>query len=175
MFKNTWVSKQLSNDVLSSVLHGGAVFGSDVKEMQARVHRSTRAELRCLDFTTGKVLWLTDEVGHASLLVADGKLILWSDEGTLILARASSAGYEELARHALLPEEGVCWTPPTLWQGRLFLRNQRCAVSVWLGDPSELSDSEKRRALEQATSSIAQRLNWRSLLGKERDFPNDVP
>ena len=50
-----------------------------------------------------------NRIGHASVIVADGKMLLLNDTGELILARASSQEYEELARTLILGGE-ICWT-----------------------------------------------------------------
>jgi outer membrane protein assembly factor BamB len=173
--KTVWMSKELSNDVLSSVLYEGHVYGFDLAELQARLHRSSRGVFRCLDAATGKVKWSTDAVEHASLLVADGKLILWTDTGTLILARADAAEYQELARHAILPDGGMCWTPPTLHGDRLLLRNQERAVCVLLGDAARLSGEQRSQLTTAADLPSGWTWKWTWLVGREPEFPNDAP
>jgi outer membrane protein assembly factor BamB len=127
-----WTSNELSNDVVSSVLVGGHVYGFDLKQAQASAHRPSRGVFRCLDWSTGQTCWSTEQVGHAAVLAADGKLFLLNDSGVLILARAQPSGYEELGRSQLFEDE-VCWTPPTLWQGRLFVRSPSSLVCVYVG------------------------------------------
>jgi outer membrane protein assembly factor BamB len=135
--ETVWTNKELSNDVCSSVLIDGHIYGFDVQQPQASAHRTSRRRFKRLEFATGKVRWQTNAVGHATVLAADGKLLLLNDTGTLILARATPSAYEELARSKVL-DDGLCWTPPTLWQGLLFVRNHQrttCLV-VWMkADP----------------------------------------
>jgi len=38
-----------------------------------------------------------------------------------VLLEATPEGYRELAAHQVL--KGRCWTQPSLWKGRLYLRN----------------------------------------------------
>jgi len=173
--KRNWTAKDLSNDVLSSVLHNGYVYGFDLKELQARIHRTSRGILRCLDFDTGQTRWSTDKVAHASVLVADGKLILLDDTGTLILARAAPTHYEELARQRILSDDGVCWTPPTLWHGRLLVRNQHRVVCVYLGDPAALDPVQRSQAVTASELPAARSWDWTALIGREPEFPNDAP
>lgn len=170
-----WATPQLANDVMSSVLHEGHVYGFDLKDLQARPHRASRGMFRCLDFATGMTRWSTEDVGHASVIVANGKLILVNDTGELILARAAPDGYRELARHALLQDGDLCWTPPTLWQGRLFLRNQHRAVCVYLGRPEKLSAAQRAQAMTAADLPVAPSWDWIWLIGREPEFPNDAP
>src|SRR5581483_2323889 len=107
------------------------VFGFDLRQLQTSKHRKSRGEFRCLAWDTGKVCWSTDRIGHASVLAADGKLFLLNDSGELILARADPAEYRELARTQLFADE-TCWTPPTLDDGRLFVRSPSRGVCVYV-------------------------------------------
>jgi len=127
-----WENSELSNDILSSILLGVHVYGFDIRDYQANREATSKGSFKCLEFATGKVLWSSERVGHASAIAADGKLVLLNDTGTLILARASPDAYEELGR-AQIFHRGLCWTAPTLHRGRLFVRNQHEAACVWLG------------------------------------------
>lgn len=117
-----WESPQMSNDTASSLAVGDALFGFDMRDQQAKAHRPSRGTFRCLDISTGEILWSTKDVGHATAAAADGKLFLWTDDGQLILAAFSRDEYRELARVNVFEDE-IIWTPPTLSKGRLFLRS----------------------------------------------------
>jgi hypothetical protein len=54
-------------------------------------------------------------------MVADDKLIVFSDRGELTVAEASAEAFKPLARSQVLG--GKCWTVPTLANGRLYCRN----------------------------------------------------
>jgi hypothetical protein len=53
--------------------------------------------------------------------MADGKLIILTTDGELVVAEASPEAYKEIATAQIL--EGSCLTAPTLAGGRLYLRN----------------------------------------------------
>ena len=72
-----------------------------------RAHRASRGTFKCIEWDTGKLCWSSDEVGHASVLAADGKLLMLNDTGTLILARADPEAYRELGRVQLFEDE-IC-------------------------------------------------------------------
>jgi outer membrane protein assembly factor BamB len=55
--------------------------------------------------------------------LVDGKFLIYSEKGELILAKADPKGYEELGRTHNLG--GTCWTPPVLANGRIYLRNSK--------------------------------------------------
>ena len=130
-----WKSEALSNDIFSSLILDGHIYGFDLHDFQPRHTRAARGRLKCIELATGKARWVSDRTGHANVLAADGKLILFNDTGELILARATPERYEELAR-ARVFEGDVCWTAPTLCRGRLYVRNHKEAVCLWLGDPA---------------------------------------
>ncbi len=169
--KSVWENPKFSNDVASSVLLDGYVYGFDLKDAQSRLNRPSRGEFRCLDFTTGKVQWSTDKIGQANIIVADGKLILFNDNGELILARADPERFTELARTTVFRDE-ICWTPHALHRGRLFLRTQSRALCLYLG--------EKPLTPTTATTAVAdlrpvRRFNTYRLLGGEREYPATTP
>ena len=54
-------------------------------------------------------------------MVADGKLVALSEKGELIIAQATPAAFEPIARAKVL--SGKCWTTPMLSNGRIYCRN----------------------------------------------------
>jgi outer membrane protein assembly factor BamB len=166
-----WGGRQLSNDVCSSLLHDGYVYGFDIQQLQASTHRASKGAFKCLEFATGNARWETADVGQASPLLADGKLILWTETGTLILAKASPEGYAELARARVLDGGGMCWAAPALSGKRLIVRNQKRAVCLYLGPPTDLDPNRPVHSLPGACGGF----DWTRLAPKEPDFPNDAP
>lgn len=172
--KRVWHSPKLSNDTASSVLIDGYVYGFDLRDVQAKAHRPSRGEFRCLELRTGKVCWSTDQTGHATVIAADGKLLLLNDKGELLLARVSPQGYEELGRTQVFSGE-ICWTAPALYRGCVYLRSPKRAACVYVGDPSRLD--QRRRAQARPTTQLAtpRSLDWTWLVGGEREYAFDLP
>ena len=191
--RSVWQSSLMSNDIFSSVLVDGAIFGFDVSDAQSKTHRPTRGRFRCLDFATGEEQWATGDdtprrtiepalsddvgvrIGHATVIVADGKLILMNDTGELILARADRSRYEELARVSVLSGE-ICWTQPTLHAGRLFVRNHSQAACLFLGEPDRLPESGSAGRLTVADIPQSPYVDLAGvILGVEPEYAFDVP
>jgi len=166
-----WESNQMSNDIASSVLVGEHLLGFDLKDPQSRLHRPSRGQYRCLDWSTGRTLWSSDLPGHANVIVADDKLLLFNDRGELRLARVDASGYHELEKSTVLGEE-VCWTAPALSNGRVFLRSQTRAVCLFIGP-----DASRNSRSTQTVESIpkARRFDPSILLRGEREFPAATP
>jgi outer membrane protein assembly factor BamB len=78
-------------------------------------------ELRCLDWRTGATKWAQKGLGVGSLLAADGKLIVLSEAGELLVLAANPEQFAPLARAHVLGRK--CWISPVLAGGRLYLRN----------------------------------------------------
>ncbi len=167
--KTQWLAKDMANDVASCVLYGKHLYGFDLRQLQASKHRASRGSFKCLDWDTGKVCWTTDTVGHASLMSADGKLLLLNDTGSLILARADATEYRELGRVQLFDDE-ICWTQPTLWRGKLFVRSPSRAVCLYVGRPDQ-----EPAAHTPVPAARGWRFDSSWLLTREREFPHDAP
>ncbi|MEO1979935.1 MAG: PQQ-binding-like beta-propeller repeat protein [Fuerstiella sp.] len=114
--QEVYVSKRMRNHFNNSILFEGNLYGMDGNSNLGRV-----VTLTCMDFRTGEVRWKERGLGCGSLMVADGKLIILSEDGQLVVAKASPDSYQELARSELL--SGRCWTVPLLLNGRVFGRN----------------------------------------------------
>jgi outer membrane protein assembly factor BamB len=169
-----WFNATFSNDTASSVLAGDTLYGFDIRDPQAKSHRPSRGEFRALDWETGKELWSTKAVGHATAIVADNKLLLFCDRGELILARAARESYQELARTKVFEDE-ICWTAPAMAKGRLLLRSPSRLVCIDLRrDPPDAAREPARVAdVRRSAHWVSTELGW--LLGGEREFLFDRP
>ena len=107
--ESVWESKVMRNHMSGCVLFDGHLYGFD------------DATLKCLD-PDGNERWRKRGLGKGALMVADGKLIVLSSKGELIVADASPGGFAELTRTKVL-DGGVCWTMPILANGLIYCRN----------------------------------------------------
>lgn len=111
-------SKSMSNHMNNSIPHGGQLYGFDGNSHQRRI-----VDLKCIDAATGKVRWTENGLGCGSLIIAGDTLLVLSDQGELVTARATPDGFKPTGRAQILG--GKCWTHPVLANGRLFARNAR--------------------------------------------------
>ncbi len=109
-----WKSRELRTQINPAVLIEGYLYG---------VHGDTTdiAALRCLELATGAVQWEHEGIGSGSVFAADGRLIVLTEKGELLVARASPDRFAPTARAVVL--EGKCWTAPVLANGRIYCRN----------------------------------------------------
>ena len=101
----------------------------------------------CLEATTGKQLWMTDQVtalrnGTSAHVTPNGDAVfIFIDTGDLIRARLSAAAYEEISRTRLIeptyPYAGrrVVWPPPAYANRNVLVRNDREVICASLAAP----------------------------------------
>lgn len=135
-----WTLPVLSNQFFSHVVADGFAYGFDLSDGNSSTRRGSHGSLRCVELKTGQVRWSSDRVGYTNVLEADGKLILLTDTGELVLARTNPQRYQELARTRVFAGT-ISWTPATLSHGRLYVRNKERAACLFLGE-SSLFDGE---------------------------------
>ncbi|MBC8291028.1 MAG: PQQ-binding-like beta-propeller repeat protein [Planctomycetes bacterium] len=189
-FNKVWKSRDLSNDVSSSVLVDGHIYGFDIFDAQSKTQRPSRGKFRCVNFLTGETTWeigtgrprrlnstrpadAKPEIGQSGIVVADEKLIILNEMGELILVRVNSERYEELARTSVLAGE-LTWTPPILYRGRVYIRNQTRAVCVFVGELDRLETETPLMTVADVPQS--EYTDWAAtLLAIEPEYAFDIP
>ncbi len=114
--ENVYKNADMRNHFNNSIASDDWLFGFD-----GNSHNGRNATLNCINFKTGTVAWKQRGLGCGSLLIVDGKLLILAENGTLVLAKATSDSFQELARSPFL--DGRCWTAPALANGRVYGRN----------------------------------------------------
>lgn len=108
-----WESKALSIQMSPPVLIDGHLYGFDGMDRRPSF-------LKCVEMATGAEKWSEGGLGCGTLAAANGKLLVLSAKGELLVAPAAPAGFKPTARAKIL--DGKCWTPPVLSNGRLLAR-----------------------------------------------------
>lgn len=108
-----WLNQDLETKMNSAVVFEGHVYC---------VSERASGQLMCFDLEDGSVCWSeTSFARYGTLMIADGKLVILDEQGELVIAEASPAGYRELARAQVL--DGRCWVMPVLAGGRIYARS----------------------------------------------------
>jgi outer membrane protein assembly factor BamB len=108
-----YFTRDMRNHHASSVVVGDHVYGF------------SSSILTALKFDTGQMAWRDRSVGKGSLIYADGRLILYSEDGVAGLAEANPAAYREHGRFTLPQQSGLnTWSHPIVAGGLLILRDQ---------------------------------------------------
>jgi len=109
MAGEVWRTPRMKNNFTSSVHHDGFIYGLD------------EGILACIDAASGESKWKAGRYGHGQVLLASGHLVITTEEGQVVLVRATPAGHQELAQISGL--EGRTWNHPALADGFLLVRN----------------------------------------------------
>jgi outer membrane protein assembly factor BamB len=115
-----WTSRGLKPYFNDLVVDDGTAYGFDGNILAA------------IDVTTGDRDWKGGRYGNGQLvLLADADLlVVVSERGELALVRASTEGYEELAKVPAI--EGKTWNHPVVADGVVYLRNAEEAAAFRL-------------------------------------------
>lgn len=103
-------NRRMRTTMSGCVLHGEHLYGFD------------ESLFKCLDLD-GEERWRVRGLGLGAFSIAGDRLILLTENGELVIARASPVRFEELHRQPIFDDGGSCWTAPVLCHGRLYLRN----------------------------------------------------
>ena len=90
------------------------------------------AFLTAMDITTGEERWRERSFARSHMLYADGKVVLVDEDGEVVIASVGDDGLDVHARHSVLTDNA--WTPPTLVDGTLYVRDRRTIVALDLSD-----------------------------------------
>jgi outer membrane protein assembly factor BamB len=111
----------LSSHYSPVVQHGGFLYGFDGRQEQ-------RCRLRCVELRTGKVRWSEERFGAGSLLVVDGKLLILTERGELLVASVSPDKFSVSARAQILGSD--IRAHPALAHGLFCARDKGTLVCV---------------------------------------------
>lgn len=133
--------KSLQTHWNTPVYHDGYLYASSGRH-------TANAELRCVEFDTGKVMWSEPNLTRSSLLYVDGHFVCLSEDGTLRLLRANPEEYDLVAqcvlKDAKLSEPDSfgfaasrllkypAWAAPVLARGLLYVRGANRLVCLEL-------------------------------------------
>ena len=111
-----WKNNVLRTQMNPAVLVGEHLYGVDGDT-------SDKAVLKCVELSTGKEIWMHPGTGSGGLIVVDGKILILTERGKLMLAPASPTGFAPIAQAQVLG--GKSWTAPVLANGMVYCRNSR--------------------------------------------------
>jgi outer membrane protein assembly factor BamB len=120
-----WFTNRVKFQFLNAVRIGHHVYGTHGER--------GAAFLTAVDVRTGENPWRERGYGQSTLLHADGKLIVLTEDGDLALVRVSAHSADELARTELFDTKA--WTVPTLVGTTLYARDRAEIVALDMGVP----------------------------------------
>ena len=125
-------NKAMLCHINTPIYHDGYLYGSSGRH-------SANAELRCVEWKTGKVMWRQPGLGLSSLLYADGHFVCLSEDGVLRLIKATHQAYQEVAKAEIRESpdsqpllKPPAWAAPILSHGLLYVRGDDQLVCLRL-------------------------------------------
>jgi outer membrane protein assembly factor BamB len=116
-----WSSKRLKARFNGPVLHDGYIYGLD------------EGILTCIDVATGEQKWKGGRYGYGQLLLASGHLVILTEDGDLVLVRATPEKLDEQAHFTAL--SGKTWNYHAISDGVLLVRNEKEMAAFEIGAP----------------------------------------
>ncbi len=127
--RQVWQSKELDNQHGGLVVLDGYIYGSS--------HVNSNGKWICLEWKTGKVMYMDRGVGKGSVTYADGMLYALSENRVLGLVKPTPD------RHAIVSQfkipsggEGPSWAHPVICGGRLYIRHGEFLYAYDIHAPS---------------------------------------
>ncbi len=122
--ERVWANDEsLSNHYATSVHHRGFLYGWHGRQEQG-------CELRCVELGTGRVRWSETGLKAGTVTLAGDELLVLTEQGELIRAKASADGFQPINRAQVLPSGVRAY--PALANGRFFARSPRLLVCLEL-------------------------------------------
>jgi outer membrane protein assembly factor BamB len=113
-----WQDREvMASQYTTCVEHEGHLYGIEGRQ------DGPPADLRCFDVKARKVLWTEPSFGYATLIRAGNRLLIFTTEGTLVLAAANPHKYQELARQQI--SQTTVRALPALADGLLYVRDSK--------------------------------------------------
>ncbi len=117
----------------TAIHHKGYLYGSSGRH-------EYNAELRCIDASTGKVMWTEPGLSRSSLLYVDDHFVCLSETGELLLIEATPREFRKVT--STIPRAGgangkallkpPAWAAPVLSHGLLYVRGDDRLVCLQL-------------------------------------------
>ena len=117
-----WASNDvLSNHYATSVYTDGVLYGFHGRQEFGQT-------LRAVDFRTGRVRWSEEKFGAGTVTLAGDQLIVMREDGELMLAPVTPAGFKPTARARVLPATVRAY--PAIDSGFFYVRNDNTLLCV---------------------------------------------
>jgi hypothetical protein len=112
-----WKNPQINPHVGGMVLIGNYIYSSTHDT-------NSKGRWICVDWTTGKTMWITNWYNKGSVISAEGLLYIYEEKsGNLALVRPNSEKLDIISSFKVTKGNGPYWAHPVIDKGRLFVRH----------------------------------------------------
>jgi outer membrane protein assembly factor BamB len=119
--KQIWHNPEIAMYMNSPVIEGDYLFGMSSKR---------KGQYFCLEAATGKVLWTTEgrEGANAAILSAKDALLILTNDASLIVAKKSAKGFEQVAKYSVADSPTYAHPAPI---GKMILIKDDASMALW--------------------------------------------
>lgn len=112
-----WKNPEINPHVGGMVLIGNYIYSS--------THDSnSKGRWICVDWTSGKTMWITSWNNKGSIISAEGLLYIFEEKnGNLALVKPNSEKLEIISSFRVTKGDGPYWAHPVINKGRIFVRH----------------------------------------------------
>ena len=127
--ETVWRNEDVSTLTANPVVVSNTVFG---------LSERMRGQFFALDATIGTTLWLGPprQAENTAIVKAERLLFLLDDDGELIVARPSRAGFDPITRYVLA--DSATWAQPAISGNRVFVKDIE-GLTLWTLDQGRLA------------------------------------
>ncbi len=112
-----WKNSEINPHVGGMVLIGNYIYSSTHDT-------NSKGRWICVDWTTGKTMWITSWFNKGSVISADGLLYIYEEKtGNLALVKPNSEKLDIISSFRITKGDGPYWAHPVIDKGRLFVRH----------------------------------------------------
>jgi len=112
-----WKNKDINPHVGGMVLIGNYIYSSTHDT-------NSKGRWICIDWTTGKTMWITEWYNKGSVISADGLLYIYEEKnGNLALVQPNSEKLDIISSFRITKGDGPYWSHPVIDKKRLFVRH----------------------------------------------------
>ncbi len=122
--RELWKNGNIKQSYNPTVFHEGHLYGYNTRF------------LTCVNAVTGETVWRSRTPGDGFLILVDGHLVIQTKDGRMHAAKATPAGYQEVA--SLNVFDKVVWTPPSFANSKIYVRGLHEIASVEVGKVAEV-------------------------------------
>lgn len=115
----TWFNQKLDSRMGAAVVVDGYIYTSG----------DYAREWRCVEWESGKEMYVSSELGKGVVIYADGMLYCYSDRGELALVKADPAGFKVVSKTKVTKGSEQHWAHPVIHEGVLYLRHGSALIA----------------------------------------------
>lgn len=115
----TWFNQKLDSRMGGAVVVDGYIYMSG----------DNAREWRCIEWESGKDMYVSSELGKGVVIYADGMLYCYTDRGELALVKADPAGFKVVSKTKVTKGSEQHWAHPVIHEGVLYLRHGSALIA----------------------------------------------